>query len=114
MHCCRPYHEGKAAPTAEALMRSRYSAYVFHNSAYLHRTWHPDQRPSKASLQQPTAIKWLSLTILHTEQGQADDNTGIVEFKAYYQQGEQQTYLHELSQFERIKGRWVYVNALQN
>lgn len=111
-YCCRPYHQGKAAPTAEALMRSRYSAYVFNDYAYLHRTWHPEQRPSKASLQQPSAIEWQSLTILRTEQGKDTDTSGLVEFKAAYCMDGQVTVLHEISWFERLKGRWVYVRAL--
>lgn len=112
--CCRPFHEGKAVPTAEALMRSRYSAYVLANAAYLHRSWHSSTRLSKKSLVQPKQLEWQQLEILRTEAGQATDQEGLVEFIAYYsEQGEAQQ-LHELSRFTREKGRWVYLDALPN
>ncbi|MFM8535398.1 MAG: YchJ family protein [Acidimicrobiia bacterium] len=43
--CCKPFHDGQPAPTAECLMRSRYAAYALKFSAYLLSTWHPSARP---------------------------------------------------------------------
>lgn len=107
--CCAPYHEGKSAPTAEALMRSRYSAYVLQKSAYLHRSWSAQTRPTKQSLKKAAPLNWLGLEIVRTERGGALDDTGVVEFIARYQDGEQSAQLHEVSQFTREDGRWVYV-----
>ena len=46
--CCEPYHKGqKPAPTAEALMRSRYTAFALKDAAYLTVTWHRSTRPSR-------------------------------------------------------------------
>ena len=110
--CCRPLHEGKAATTAEALMRSRYSAYVLGDAAYIHRSWHSSTRPSKKSLTQPIHIQWERLEIVKTEVGQAEDQDGMVEFIAYFAEHGQAQQLHELSRFIREKNRWVYVEAL--
>lgn len=110
--CCRPFHAGKAAPTAEALMRSRYSAYVLADAAYLHRSWHSSTRLSKKSLLQPKELHWEKLEIIHTEAGQSEDQTGVVEFMAYFSESGQVQHLHERSRFVREKGRWVYLDAL--
>ena len=110
--CCRVYHDGKAAPTAQALMRSRYSAYVLGNGAYLHRSWHSSTRPSKKSLMQFSPTTWLGLEIVCTQQGLETDTQGVVEFIARYQTpaaGEE--ILHETSQFLREAGRWYYVKG---
>lgn len=110
--CCRPLHEGKSALSAEALMRSRYSAYVMADAAYIHRSWHSSTRPSKKSLTQPAAIQWLRLEIMRTEAGQQDDHNGVVEFIAHFSEHDQAQQLHEVSRFTREKGRWVYLDAL--
>lgn len=110
--CCRPFHAGKAAPTAEALMRSRYSAYVLADAAYLHRSWHSSTRLSKKILAQSKGLHWEKLEIIHTEAGQSEDQTGFVEFIAYFFEDGQAQHLHERSRFVREKGRWVYLDAL--
>lgn len=110
--CCRPFHDGKAAPTAEALMRSRYSAYVLADAAYIHRSWHSSTRLSKKSLVQPQQLRWEKLEIIRTEAGQSIDQEGLVEFIAYFSEQGQAQQLHELSRFVREKGRWVYLDAL--
>ncbi|MEZ5449603.1 MAG: YchJ family protein [Thiolinea sp.] len=110
--CCRRWHDGKAAPTAEALMRSRYSAYVLRDVAYLHRSWHASTRPGKKSLLQLPATDWLGLEVLRTEQGGVEDSSGIVEFIARYREAGQEQSLHETSRFVREGGRWYYVAAV--
>ncbi len=109
--CCRLFHDGKAAPTAEALMRSRYSAYVLANGNYLHRSWHASTRPTKKSLQQLPPTQWTGLTIVRTEQGGVNDTAGLVEFIARYQEGLQLKQLHETSRFVREGGRWFYIDG---
>ena len=109
--CCRLYHDGKAAPTAESLMRSRYTAYVLRNGAYLHRSWHPTTRPNKKSLLQLTPTDWQGLTVVRTEQGSEQDANGIVEFIAHYQEAGIAQQLHETSRFVREAGKWYYVNC---
>ena len=59
-NCCQPWHGGQAAPTPEALMRSRYSAYVLGLLDYLLATWHPSTAPGDLELD---AVKWLGLEV---------------------------------------------------
>ncbi len=110
--CCEPYHNGKqSAPTAEALMRSRYSAYALQLPRYLFKTWHKQTRPSLKSLSQPDDTQWISLKITKTELGMQQDTTGMVAFTATYVQNEQIGQLTESSYFEKVQGKWVYVGA---
>jgi SEC-C motif domain protein len=98
--CCGPLHAGTAqAPTAEALMRSRFSAYARGDAAYLLATWHPATRPR--TLELDPAVAWRRLRVL----GATEDE---VEFVAHFWDG---TYgrLHERSRFAREGGRWRYV-----
>ncbi len=109
--CCEPLLTGQAlAPTAEALMRSRYSAYCTGNVDYLLATQHPlhrtvDGRQQICHTLQTT--EWLQLTIVSTQGGQPHDTTGIVEFVAVYRSGAE-AQLHERSRFVQQKGRWFY------
>ncbi|MFI7018084.1 YchJ family protein [Streptomyces sp. NPDC050164] len=104
--CCGRCHSGTAAaPTAEALMRSRYCAFVKRDVAYLLRTWHPRTRPG--TLELDPRMRWTGLEILETSDGTAFHTTGTVEFRASYRGGS----LHERSRFERVDGAWVYVDG---
>ncbi|MGW0498429.1 YchJ family protein [Streptomyces sp. NPDC003007] len=104
--CCGRYHSGAAAaPTAQALMRSRYCAFVKGDAGYLLRTWHPRTRPGTLELDPGT--RWTGLEILGTTDGSAFHSTGGVEFRASYRGGS----LHERSRFERVDGAWVYVDG---
>ncbi|MFI9770020.1 YchJ family protein [Streptomyces sp. NPDC052415] len=104
--CCGRFHSGAAAaPTAEALMRSRYCAFVRGNAPYLLRTWHPRTRPARLDLD--PAMKWTGLEILAATEGSAFHATGTVTFRASFRGGS----LHERSRFERVDGAWVYVDG---
>lgn len=109
--CCAPYHLGKPAPTAEALMRSRYVAYILHKGRYLYNTWHPEQRPSKASLKKFDDTQWLALEIIRCEAGGLFDQQGIVEFKAHSKQDNAEHTLHEISRFIKQGQAWLYVDG---
>ncbi len=67
--CCGRFHDGRPAPTAVALMRSRYSAFALGLGSYLLETWHPATRPPSMDLDDDTT--WTGLTIEHTEAGKA-------------------------------------------
>jgi SEC-C motif-containing protein len=110
--CCGRYHAGPLhlqAPTAEALMRSRYSAFVLDLTGYLLDTWHPSTRP--ASLDpSPAALSWLGLDVRrHTVQ---DTTHATVEFVARSKLGGRAERLHETSRFVREDGRWFYVDGV--
>jgi len=109
--CCFMYHMEKVhAPTAEALMRSRYSAYALRKADYVLYSWHPSTRPSELDLSDDKT-KWLGLTIVGTAGGQPDDDEGTVEFIAKYKIGGRACKLAEKSRFVREKGRWYYVDG---
>jgi SEC-C motif-containing protein len=108
--CCGRYLDGgNAAPTAEALMRSRYSAYVRLREDYLIATWHPTTRPAALGLANEAPTKWLGLEVRRHEQTDADH--AIVEFVARYKVNGRAHRLHEVSRFVREDGRWFYVDA---
>jgi SEC-C motif-containing protein len=112
-NCCQPYHRGLlAAPSAEALMRSRYSAYVLQLEEYLLRTWHPDSRPDHLGLENDTRAKWLGLTVIRHELGESD--CAIVEFSARYKIGGKAEKLHETSRFLQINHEWFYVDGTES
>lgn len=113
--CCGQYHAGMPAPTAEALMRSRYSAYALKKVDYIiNTTWPCQQRQleqDRHQLQQDDCL-WLRLAITRTEAGQPGDLTGIVEFNAWYQESDsdQEQRLQEESHFIYENGRWYYIH----
>lgn len=109
--CCRPYHEGTPAPTAEALMRSRYSAYVLRLEAYLLATWHPSTRPASLDFgdEQPPPT-WLGLKVQRHHLLNPDE--AEVEFVARFRLGGSSAQrLHECSRFQREQGRWYYLDG---
>jgi SEC-C motif domain protein len=108
--CCGPYLDGKALPeTAEALMRSRYTAYTRGDAAYLAATWHPSTRRKDLELGEP--VKWMGLEILRCEAGGPGDTRGQVEFVARYKLGGKAHRLREASRFRRCDGRWYYLDG---
>ena len=108
--CCGRWHAGPghlAAPDAEALMRSRYSAYVRGLTDYLLATWHPDTRPAMLSTE--PGLRWLGLEVRrHRPLG---DDRAEVEFVARSKLGGRAHRLHETSRFARLDGRWLYVDG---
>jgi SEC-C motif-containing protein len=107
--CCGPFHAGAAAPTAEALTRSRYSAFALGLAPYLRSTWAAATRPQDLDLDSGTT--WRRLQIVDTARGRPDDETGVVEFRAAYRSAEGAGVLHERSRFAREHGRWVYLDG---
>jgi SEC-C motif-containing protein len=111
LQCCEPFLNGDIpAPTAEALMRSRYTAYVLVNEAYLLTTWHTSTRPASLSLNESQPDKWLGLKILSSDGG-SNDQQGSVEFIARYKVNGKAGRLHEVSEFVREAGQWFYVKG---
>ncbi|APT86806.1 MULTISPECIES: YchJ family protein [Corynebacterium] len=104
--CCGKYHAGAPAPTAEALMRSRFSAFVTGDEDYLLRTWDADTRPTALHLD-ASDLRFYRLDILDTVGGGLLDSTGIVEFEAFYK-GAATGSQRERSSFHRINGNWIY------
>ncbi len=105
--CCGRYHGGEAAPTAEALMRSRYSAFVLENPDYLLQTWAAENRP--ADLELDPDIEWQRLVVLDRTGGGPFENQGTVSFEAWYRHQGVREVQREDSVFRLDQGRWVYV-----
>lgn len=116
-NCCGPFIAGVALPeTAQALMRSRYSAYVLRKIDYLKDTLWPSYQPSFdafAVAKWASESHWTGLTILETSKGKSRHKEGTVLFEArYLSAGTLHTH-RELSLFKKQKGRWYYVKALE-
>jgi SEC-C motif-containing protein len=108
--CCGRYLDRNEIPaTAEALMRSRYTAYTLLREDYLLATWHVSTRPEKLGLAAEASSKWLGLQIKRHEQ--KDGTHAVVEFVARYKIGGRAQRLHEVSRFVREDGRWFYVDG---
>ncbi|MCR9258841.1 MAG: YchJ family metal-binding protein [Pseudomonadaceae bacterium] len=110
--CCGPLLEGKRrAETAQALMRSRYSAFATGNTKYLLETWAPETRP--AELRLDDRQRWLGLKIRRVEAGSATCAHGLVEFVARFKIDGRGHRLHEISSFRRAQTGWLYVGGEQ-
>ena len=109
--CCGRYHAGPLhllAPTAEALMRSRYSAFVLDLTDYLLATWHPSTRPAGIDAN-PAGLKWLGLEVRRDKT--PDPDHASVEFVARSKLAGRAQRLHETSRFVREDGRWFYLDG---
>lgn len=120
--CCQPYLEGwERAPTAEALMRSRYTAYAKRAIDYLERT---SGGEALATFSRRDVTAWanvatfVKLEVLATERGGVDDEEGLVDFAATYEEASKPRVLRERSLFRRApedpatpgeRGPWRYV-----
>ena len=107
--CCEPYIKGITnPPTAEKLMRSRYSAFATGAADYLVNTTHISKRTlhnKKDILAWSQANKWLKLEVLTSTET-------TVTFKAYYLDENLKAQVHyEHSTFKLENGKWFYVDG---
>jgi SEC-C motif-containing protein len=111
--CCGPLHAGQAAATAEAMMRSRYTAYVMKNVDYIVATTHPKMKPPVVTAEVEEfaeSATFLNLEIVRTWYGASKDKMGKVEFIARFlrEGNDAAEVIHENSRFKRYKGKWFY------
>lgn len=107
-HCCGRYTGEGAAPDAESLMRSRYTAFAHGDVAHLNTSWHASTRPAELVLQ--PGLRWLGLQVKAHRAIDADH--AEVEFVARSRDASGRAHrLHELSRFVREAGRWYYVDG---
>ena len=99
--CCDLIIQSDSATSPEILMRSRYTAYVTHQRAYLLQSWHSTTRPASLTFY---PIQWQGLTIIR-------NNQHTVEFSAIFQEGNQHKTLHEVSHFLKENGHWRYLDG---
>lgn len=105
--CCGPVLAGEAAPTAERLMRSRYTAFVLGRIDHLLATWHASTRPAELTLE--SGAKWLGLNV--KDHALTGPDAAEVEFVARFRVGGRAVRQHERSRFVREQGRWFYVDG---
>jgi len=115
-HCCRRLHRGTPAPNAEALMRSRYSAYAVGDVAYLMATTHPDGphwRDDAGWAEELAAFcestEFVGLRVIG--HGKLPNGEAWVEFEADLRQSGRAVPMHERSRFRRLDGRWLYLDG---
>ncbi len=112
--CCGPYLGGEAAPTPEALMRSRFTAFVRGDLDHIENTHAPEARADfdrAAAESRNDTVQWVALEILDTAGGGPDDDTGTVEFAGRYKSDGGAGVHHERSSFRREDDRWLYVDG---
>jgi len=113
--CCQPYHDKEQKPpTAEKLMRSRYSAFAKGLTTYIRNTFHPDHR-GDVNMDEIKAwsdrADWTGLEIVRTEAGGPDDEHGVVEFIAHYKEGKATQHYHEIGTFKKEGEQWYFVDG---
>lgn len=114
--CCEPFILGtKKAPTAEALMRSRYTAFTVNKLDYVERTHHKSTR-NELDMEQVKSwaenSEWLGLEIRETEGGKEKDSNGKVEFICKFNFNGTEQVHHELSTFEKEGDEWFFVDGV--
>lgn len=109
--CCLPIFDNhQCAETAEALMRSRYSAFVHKHENHILASWHPRSRPKTLHFDDHP-VTWLGLQIHECQEGAQEDSTGTVEFTSSYLENGQLCRLKEKSQFLKEDGLWFYLRG---
>jgi SEC-C motif-containing protein len=109
--CCQPILENhRRAETAEALMRSRYTAFVQRHEPHILASWHQRTRPKALNFDDHPVV-WLGLEIHESLAGTAADSEGTVEFTTFYLENSQLCSLREKSRFLKEDGLWFYLRG---
>jgi SEC-C motif-containing protein len=114
--CCEPYLKGEATPTtAEALMRSRYTAFATAQLGYIQETIAPDKREEydeKGVRDWATGSDWLGFEVKKVTDGGEKDSEGTVEFVAHFSTDNVRREHHEVAEFRRESdGKWYFVDG---
>jgi len=114
--CCQKAHKNiHSVTSAEVLMRSRYSAFVLTNIAYLQKSHHSRTRPSnreKKDIEKwAKSVSWIKLEVIEAKDGVLNDKIGTVEFKAFFMEDGAMNVIHENSKFCKEHNHWVYLGA---
>jgi SEC-C motif-containing protein len=113
LDCCGAYLQKMRIPeTPEALMRSRYTAFVEKNAEYIRKTMKP---PALLKFNKKEFLKrneqWLGLKVLQAYMHPENLQIGFVEFIASYKDAGNFACIHELSEFHFEQGKWYYVDG---
>ena len=111
--CCEPILKGtQDAPTPETLMRSRYTAYTLGNLDYIEKTMRSDalERFNRQEAEKNiNETEWLKLDVLFSEE---EGDKGTVQFIATFRYAGEEHFMHEISSFEKIDGKWYYTKGI--
>lgn len=111
--CCGRYHAGQPAPCAEALMRSRYSAYVLGLVDYLLDTTLPAQKTGldrDAIGRWSAQSTWLGLEVEGAELIGGQPEHAFVTFTARWHDADGEHSHRERSAFVQHDGRWYFID----
>ena len=112
--CCGPAIDGsRPATTAEQLMRSRFTAHVVRDHAYLHRTYQATAQQPYVEELDSSPINWTRL-VVHSHEAEPKPGVSYVEFSAYFQEEDGEHVMQEKAEFHRSNGTWLYTRALRN
>ena len=110
--CCHPYISGQIpAPTAEALMRARYSAFTMGNLDYVEQTITEEASQSFNRVDMERSLpgtEWLGIEVTGTTAGLESDDTGTVNFVFQYRYGGREFRQVEIASFLKVEGAWLY------
>ncbi len=113
--CCGLYiDQQKNPPTAEALMRSRYTAYTQAKINYIQQTMAgPAAKDfdANAAREWATQAKWQGLKVINSQVNPKNPRQSFVEFKAFYMHQLKEHCIHEISEFQLIDKRWTYIDG---
>ncbi len=114
--CCKPWHDGRPAPTPEALMRSRFAAYRLGLVAYVLETTDPTGPQARAdgrawARDVDAFCRRTDFQGLEVLEASAEGDAGVVRFRARLAQGGRDASFEERSAFRRVDGRWLYHDA---
>jgi len=112
--CCEPIlKQERAAVSAEQLMRSRFTAHAVRDHRHLHRTYLPTARKPYVEEQADGPEPVWTRLVIHAHEPGTKPDTALVDFSAYYKDGDGEGALHEKSEFRRIEGVWFFTRSLR-
>ncbi|WP_428411791.1 YchJ family protein [Pararhizobium sp.] len=110
--CCSRHIAGQQpAPTAEALMRARYTAFTLGNLDYIESTIteHASQSFNRVDMERSLpGTEWLGLEVRDTTGGRESDDSGTVNFAFHYRSKNRDFSQVEIASFRRVDGAWLY------
>ncbi len=111
--CCGRYHAGTPAPSAEALMRSRYSAYALGLIDYLAHSTLPAQQAGldhDAIRAWSQGSTWLGLEVEQAQLIEGEPQHAYVTFTAHWRDAGGAHSHRERSAFVRNNGQWYFID----
>ncbi len=94
-------------------MRSRFTAHVAHDFAYLHRTYQPTAKLPYVEEKEPgPPMQWTRL-VIHAHDRGRDPDHAYVEFTAFFADQDSERALQEKSEFHRVAGQWLYTRTVR-